>query len=119
LNIRERAAADLKNILENDGGAGTSFTLESPDGQSYILSGVYGDIGYLIDPATGEPVQGRTIEAAYSMATLRLQTERVPEKGWRFICFNLNGDQIRLFVKRYEPDNTVGTARIKMGLNLE
>jgi hypothetical protein len=119
MNLRDRAAADSKDILEDISGAGPSFILFSKDGQQYPVAGNYGDIGYLLNPATGEPIQGRTIEAAYSMETLRLQTEREPEMGWRFSCYDLTGKETNLFIVRYEPDRTIGIARIKLAVNLQ
>jgi hypothetical protein len=119
MNLRDRAADDSKEILGDISGAGTSFILYSRDGEQYPVVGSYGDIGYLLNPATGEAIQGRTIEAAYSMETLRLQTEREPEKGWRFSCFDLTGKETNLFIVRYEPDRTIGIARIKLAVNLQ
>jgi hypothetical protein len=119
MNIRERTAADAQKILTDINGAATPFVLIAADGQEYQISGSYGDIGYLIDPKTGTAVQGRTIEAAYSMATLREQTEREPEKGWRFICNDLAGNKTTLFVVIYVPDRTIGLARLKLAVDME
>jgi hypothetical protein len=120
MTIRERAAADAQNILTDINGAATPFVLiAADDGQEYPISGSYGDIGYLIDPATGTAIQGRTIEAAYSMATLREQTKREPEKGWRFVCNDLEGNRTTLFVVLYVPDRTIGLARLKLAVDME
>jgi hypothetical protein len=120
MNIRERAAADTQKILTDITGAATPFVLiAADDRQEYPVFGSYGDIGYLIDPKTGTAVQGRTIEAAYSMATLREQTEREPEKGWRFACNDLAGNKTTLFVVLYAPDRTIGLARLKLAVDVE
>jgi hypothetical protein len=120
MGIRERAAADSQKILTNINGAATPFVLiTADDGQEYQISGSYGDIGYLIDPSTGTAIQGRTIEAVYSMATLREQTDREPEKGWRFICNDLAGNRTTLFVVLYVPDRTIGLARLKLAVDME
>jgi hypothetical protein len=120
MTIRERAAADSQKILNDINGAATPFVLiAADDGQEYPMAGSYGDIGYLLDPATGTAVQGRTIEAAYSMANLREQTEREPGKGWRFVCTDLAGNEMTLFVVLYIPDRTIGLARLKLAVNME
>jgi hypothetical protein len=119
MTLRERAAADSQKILNNLNGAGTPFVLITADDKHFQLTGIYGDIGYLIDPATGTAVQGRTIEAAYSMASLREQTEKEPEKGWRFVCNDLAGNETAVFVVLYVPDRTIGLARLKLAVNLE
>ncbi|GHU66648.1 hypothetical protein FACS189447_07960 [Spirochaetia bacterium] len=118
MNLIQRAAADARKILENENGAGTSFILSTKENEQYPVTGSYGDIGYLLNPQTGEAIQGRTIQAAYSMKSLREQTEREPEIGWRFTCFDLSGEQTDLFITRYEPDRTIGVARLRLALNL-
>ncbi|MDR1389188.1 MAG: hypothetical protein LBJ31_04355 [Treponema sp.] len=120
MNVREQAAADLKFILsDTENGLASSFVFVASDGVEYPVSGIFGDIGYLIKPETGAAIQGRTIEAAYAMAALREQTERVPEKGWRFKTWKLDGTEYELFVVRYEGDQTVGIGRVKLAVNLK
>jgi len=118
LNLRERAAADAKKILGNLNGAGTEFTL-TENGFEYPLIGSVGDIGYLLNLATGEAVEGRTIEAAFSLLALAEKTNKKPKRGWGFKCMDLTGKEIKLFVLRFEPDNTIGVGRIKLAVNLK
>jgi hypothetical protein len=115
MNLRERAAADAKSILD---GAGTEFFLKHKNIE-YPVSGVYGDIGYLLNMATGEAIEGRTIEASFSLLSLAEKTSEEPERGWGFRCIDLTGKEIKLFVIKYEPDKTIGVGRIKLGLNLK
>jgi hypothetical protein len=53
------------------------------------------------------------------MATLREQTDREPEKGWRFVCNDLAGNRTTLFVVLYVPDRTIGLARLKLAVDME
>jgi hypothetical protein len=117
LNLRERAAFDAKNILGDTGGAASEFTLFSGD-KEYPVSGVYGDIGYLLNLTTGEAIEGRTIEAAFSLLSLAEKTKDEPQKGWGFKCRDLTGKEIKLYVVKYEPDRTIGIGRIKLAVNL-
>ena len=118
MNLREQAAADFKEILEDaEGGLGTKFILINKDKQEFPVTGHYGDIGYLLNTATGEATQGRTIQAAYSMESLRQLTPEVPKEGWRFKTMDLSGKEINLAITRYEPDRTVGVARIRLALD--
>jgi hypothetical protein len=117
-SLRERAAADAKKILENRNGAGTPFVLVSKTNEEFQIVGSYGDIGYLLDTATGQAIQGRTIEAAYSMESLSAQTPLTPERGWRFKVLGLSGQPVELFVVKYEPDRTMGIGRLKLAVNL-
>ena len=117
MSLRERAAADAEKILGDINGAGTEFVLTTNNAE-YRLVGVYGDIGYLLNLATGEAVEGRTIEATFSLASLAAQTAEEPERGWGFRCFELSGKELRLFVVKFEPDRTIGVGRIKLAVNL-
>jgi hypothetical protein len=118
MNIRERAAADSKKILENVNGAGTPFVLVTKERQEFSIIGSFDDIGYLLNPATGEAIQSRTIQAAYSMESLRAQTPLEPERGWRFKVLGLSGELMELFVTMYEPDRTIGIGRITLAVVL-
>jgi hypothetical protein len=117
LNLRERAAEDAKAILGDLDGAGTEFIL-SDKNNKYPIAGIYGDIGYLLNLSTGEVVEGRTIEAVFSLSTLAAKTTTEPERGWGFECTDLTGKKIRLYVVKYEPDRTIGIGRIKLAVNL-
>ncbi|MCL2138687.1 MAG: hypothetical protein FWH41_04055 [Treponema sp.] len=119
MNLRDRAARDAKDILDDLGGAGTEFVLTEKNAE-YRLKGSYGDIGYLLNMATGEAVEGRTIEAAFSLLSLAEKTNREPQRGWGFRCKDLvSGKEIKLFVVKYEPDKTMGIGRIKLAVNLD
>jgi hypothetical protein len=120
MNIREQAAADLNSILaDTKDGPASSFVFIASDGAEYPITGIFGDIGFLINPENGAAIQGRTIEAAYTMAALREKTDRVPEKGWRFRAWKLDGAEYELFVVRYEGDHTIGIGRVKLAVNLK
>jgi len=118
MSLREQAASDIKSILEDtDCGLGTRFILISKEKEEFPIVGSYGDIGYLLNTTTGEATQGRTIQAVYSMESLRRLTLKVPEKGWRFKTMDLSGKEINLVITMYEPDSTLGVARIRLALN--
>jgi len=118
MNLRDRAALDAKKILGDTSGAASEFVLISGNAE-YPVTGSYGDIGYLLNLATGEAVQGRTIEAAFSLLSLAEKTKEEPKRGWGFKCIDLTGNEIKLFVKKYEPDKTIGIGRIKLAVNLD
>lgn len=116
MNLRERAAADAQAILGDTGGAGTEFFL-SFKGVEYRLAGSFGDIGYLFNVTTGEAIEGRTIEAVFSLALLPGGVE--PKRGWGFRCNDLKGNTVKLFVIKFEPDRTIGVGRIKLAVDLQ
>ena len=119
MNLRERAARDMQNILNDKSGAGTEFFLKPDDEAEFPITGNYGDIGYLLNTDTGEAVEGRTIEAAFSLLSLAKKTDKEPKRGWGFRCKDLSGKDFSLFVVKYEPDYTVGIGRIKLAVKHE
>jgi hypothetical protein len=115
MGIRELAESDLAKTLEDQNGAGTPYILS--DGTAdYTVTGTFGDIAYLFNPGIGNTVQAGTITATYRIKTLRDQTEKIPERGWKVRAFDLAGKEQVLHVTRYEPDRTIGIARLTLAV---
>jgi hypothetical protein len=117
-NLSARASADLKRIIENENGIGTRYTLIDKGGKEYPLAGTFGDIASLVDPVSGEPIQGRTIEATCHMQTILAAAEKIPERGWKARVTRY-GKELVLFVQRNEADRTIGLCRLALGLQLK
>jgi hypothetical protein len=113
-NMRERAEADARRIIEDANEAGTPYTLIDKEGAEYPVVGIFGDIGSLIDPISGEVVKGRSIEAVCMTKTIIAAAGRIPERGWQARATGLDGKQ--LFVWRNETDRTIGICRMALGL---
>jgi hypothetical protein len=114
--LRGRAEADLQRTIEDPRGAGTPFVLIDKGGAEYPVIGIFGDIGSLIDPVSGEVIQSRSIEAVCMMKTIIAAAGKVPERGWKARAAGLDGRQMILFVWRNETDRTVGLCRMALGL---
>jgi hypothetical protein len=117
-NIRDLAAADMRSIIEDATGAGTPYTLIH-DGAEYPVTGTFGDIGSLTDPISGEPVQGRAIEATVAAQSIIEAAGTVPARGWKARAAALDGKETALFVQRNEYDRTIGLCRLTLGLHLQ
>ncbi|MDR2097707.1 MAG: hypothetical protein LBP37_04225 [Spirochaetaceae bacterium] len=117
-NLSARASADLKRIMENENGIGTRYTLIGKGGEEYSLVGTFGDVASLIDPVSGEPIQGRTIEATCHMQTILAAAGKIPERGWK-VRVTRYGKELVLFVQRNEADRTIGLCRLALGLHLK
>jgi hypothetical protein len=113
MGIRELAESDLAKTLEDLNGAGTPYIL-SDGAADYTVAGTFGDIAYLFNPGMGNTVQTGAITATYRIRTLRDQTEKTPERGWKARVFDLAGKEQTLYVARYEPDRTIGIARLTL-----
>jgi hypothetical protein len=98
-NLRAQAACDLKSIIEDTDGAGTPYTLIDDAGE-YPVAGTFGDIGSLIDPMSGEPIQGRAIEVTVAAQSIIDASGVIPQRGWRVKAQGLDGKEIMLYVQR-------------------
>jgi hypothetical protein len=116
--VRDLAAADLRKIIEDPNGAGTPFTLINSAGE-FPVAGTFGDIASLIDPVSGEPIQGRSIEATCAAQTIISAAGKVPARGWKARVTALDGTITTLFVQRNEYDRTIGLCRLALGLQLK
>ena len=117
--LSARASADLKRIVENENGIGTPYTLLDRGGNEYPLVGTFGDIGSLIDPISGELIQGRSIEATCHLQTIIAAAGKIPERGWKARVTGLDGKALVLFVQRNEADRTIGLCRMALGMKLK
>jgi hypothetical protein len=115
VSLRSLAESDLGEILGDTEGAGTPFVLVDKGGVEYPVTGVFGDIGFLIDPSTGAPVQGRSIVAACRIRCLEEQGAGMPGRGWKVRAEDLSGKSLELWVHRNEPDRTIGLYRLTLG----
>ncbi len=118
MSLRELAEKDLSLTLEDTNLAGSRFILIDKQKNKYELVGQVGDIGYLLN-TDGVPVQGRTINVAYRMSSLAKLTDSVPCKGWKVEVQDLSGVKHKLHVFRYEPDRTIGIARLILSVELK
>jgi len=115
-NICDLAAADALAIIEDEG-AGSPLTLISEKGE-FLFPSIYSDIGSLINPISGEPVQGRNIEVAIPAQAVITAAGSIPKRGWKARLTEKNGQEITLFVQRNEYDRTIGICRLTLGLQL-
>lgn len=118
MSLRELAEKDLALTLEDSSLSGSRFVLIDKSKNRFEMLGQVGDIGYLMN-TEGVPIEGRTISIAYRMSSLERLTAKVPQRAWRVELVDLAGAKHKLFVVRYEPDRTLGVARLILGVNLK
>jgi hypothetical protein len=116
-NVRTLAEADLANTIEDPNGAGTPYTLIERRSE-YPVIGTFDDIGLLIDPISGEAIQGRTITATCRLSTILALAGKAPGRGWEARIDDFQGAHT-LYVQRNEIDRTIGICRLTLGLKLE
>jgi hypothetical protein len=116
-NVRALAEADLANTIEDPNGAGTPYTLIDK-GAEYPVVGTLDDIGLLIDPISGEAIQGRTVTATCRLTTILALAGKAPSRAWKARITDLQGVHT-LYVQRNEIDRTIGICRLTLGVKLK
>jgi hypothetical protein len=111
-NAQDLATKDLQEIINTEGSPVTLINSE----RECQLKGLYSDIGSLINPITGEPVQGRSIEMAIPVGETMTKIGK-PARGWK-VRITHNGEEITLYIQRNEYDRTVELYRLTLGLEL-
>ena len=114
-NVRDLATADARAIIQND--AGLPIVLINENGE-FSISGTYSDIGSLVDPVTGEPVQGRAIETTISALDAKEKMGKIPARGNKARIKTKDDKDLLLFIQRVEYDRTIELCRITLGLQL-
>lgn len=112
MGLRQIAEQDLEFILENSDDFGWAIRVIAPSG---LFDDVYGsstDIGFLIDPDTGQAVSGRSASVAVRISSL---TNGLPEevtdktlKPWLVEFKDINGNSYTFKVVKTMPDRTIG-----------
>lgn len=70
MGLREEAALDAREFLEDEDDFGWPLTLRAPDGNSAALTGYSTDIHLVIDPETGQAVSGRQASITVHLTAL-------------------------------------------------
>jgi hypothetical protein len=112
--VCDLAAEDALDIINAEGAPVTLIN----NYREYQLTGTYSDIGSLMNPITGEPVQGRAIEVTVP-ALETINKIGIPSRGWKARLTGIDGKELTLFIQRNEPDRTLGVYRLTLGLTLQ
>lgn len=118
MNVQELARADFAAITQDNSAAGSSYTLREPEGNSYPVAGVIGDISLLLDPATGQPIRSRTITATCGILSLAGKTDKKPQRGWKAVVTDIFGNETELYVQGNDPDYTLGVYNLTLGITM-
>lgn len=118
MNLRELAKADAAFTVEGENAGNAEFILADKDGHEWTVTGLVGDIGFLID-TDGNAVAGRTVFATFRSERVAIDGVVVePKKGWSFTYTDLSGKAWKLFVLYSMPDRTIGLTKVYLVLDL-
>lgn len=115
--LRELAERHLGAILEDTAfGFGWPVTLVSPDGiKSFGLIGFSTDISQVLDPDTGQLVNGRQASVTLRISSLFAQGFTLPKgvaeqssKPWLVIFDDINGRTHTFKIRQVDPDRALG-----------
>jgi len=113
MNLRERAANDIKKILENGGGASTKAIIHYKD-QDVTVSGDISDIDQLLEKKEGQ-MQMRVASFSFS----ELSVTALPKKGCKVDFVELSGEPLTLYVSRVECNRTIRICKLVLSVEPE
>lgn len=96
MGLREQAAEDNRNILEDDAtGFGWPIQVTAPNGDTAAMVGLSTDIHMTIDPETGQAVSGRN-------ASVSLSIQGLTDAGFSELPRNIASANSRPWVVAFE-----------------
>ena len=110
MSLRSLAASDAKTIVKDGStGFGWPFSLTSPTGEVFELTGRHNDIHVAIDPDTGAIVSDRGVTVTYVTSDVS-ESVTAPYKGnsWKVKVSDVNGVEGKFRVMDVFPDSTLG-----------
>lgn len=118
MNVRALAERDLALTLENFGG-GVEIALTDGAGESHIVFGRVGDIGFAYD-TEGNQISSRTVQATWRLSAMATEEGKylIPDSRWTASWKDLSGREWTAAVTRCEPDRTLGVGRVWLSLEL-
>ncbi len=113
MNLRAIVQRDTQRILNGD--SGIALTITDPAGNAGALTGWSNDIGFVIDPETGQAVSGRYATIAVSILDLNTSGLGIPTgvssnnvDPWQVSFTNEQGEAFLFAVTAAQPDRTRG-----------
>lgn len=116
MNLTAQAEADLSFTMEDvDNGFGVALQFRDSNGDFQTVNCQSTDIGYLVDPNTGQAVVGRTVEANGRISTFNSLNISVPKRSDSGIVFvTTAGDEVSLKVMDNYIDRKMGIYKLTM-----
>jgi hypothetical protein len=108
MSLREDAEADMADIVADDG---YPCVVTPPGAEAISTNAIGSDIASLLNPVTGEPVAGRSIEVSVPMRNVTAE----PQRGWTVEFKNVMGKDVKTFVQEHKPDYTIGLWLLVLG----
>lgn len=117
MSLLDQARTDLAQILADDeNGFAWSVTVTDPDGASAELTGMFQDIGQLIDVDTGVAVSGRQVSVSLGLTSLTAAGLGVPafvsdgtQRPWRVDVTARDGSARHYKIQDTRVDDVIGT----------
>jgi len=113
MNVRERAAADAKAILERGGCASATAVIHFENGNKTV-TGDLNDTDKLLEKGEGQ-IPAREAFFTCSAASL----PEIPKKNVKVDFNELSGKPLTLYVSRAEHDRVIGVCRLVLSTEPE
>lgn len=117
MNLVEQAEADLSFTMEDvDSGFGVALQFRDTNKDFQIVNCQSTDIGYLIDPNSGQAVIGRTVEVNGRISSFDALNIPVPKRNDSGIkYFTTDGTEFKLKVNENFIDRKMGIYKLTLG----
>jgi hypothetical protein len=122
MGLRDIAASDVIEIINDTETGGDEITITSPAGVSETFNALTNDIHFAIDPETGETVTGRQCSATVLSSDLVTagftDIKGIPDtnsRPWVVQMTDINGVTASFKVVESHPDNTIGLMILILG----
>ena len=116
MSLVDLAASDFESIARNTNEWGRSIILQNPSGETVKITGITGDISEVVDPDTGQLVQGRRVHIRIPLSDLTVAGFQIPEnipdtgeKPWLVRFFDTQKVEYLFRVVQPLPDRTLGS----------
>lgn len=112
MNLNELAESDLQFTIEDsENGFGVALKFLDSEGEEVEIVCSTTDIGFFIDPQTGEGVQGRTVKVNGRIATFESKNVEV-KKDAIVKYYDTLKNEYKACVKQVTPDRKLGVQEL-------
>jgi type V secretory pathway adhesin AidA len=118
MNLVKQAETDLNFTLEDkDTGFGIALTFKDEQLNTYDVNVQTTDIGFFIDPLTGQGVDARQVEVSVRISTLNSQGAGYPNKNWTVEYTDTNNKTWTMSIFKVRPDRKLGIYNLLLEVN--
>jgi len=117
MSLRDTAAQDSTDIIEDNDDFASDIVLIAPDTTRHEVKGFYNRIGVMIDPNTGLKIFGNSSSVTVSLSTLvslGVTIDALDTENWQVEAEDIHGEKVVGYISAALKDRTLG--RVTMAI---